>query len=270
MLETYTDVKAWVESLATEEKGVWILTGPADAARGRFYYALFEHLLSRGKQGLSLERKPFAHVRGLQQVNVVERPMSDAVAEGVEQAPDILGVSEMEAGRDAELAFLAGARLPVLAVLTSYDSLSALGWLLERRLRSPLKAGLCKGILALRAFDGLCEHCAEHYALKPADAKILAAWGFSETPLFASAGCDACRSGGGDAPPRVVVPEVLDAMEHLPPFLAAAERAPALAADARRDEMMKSHKPLILRRGLELAAARKVDARSVLRAFPAI
>jgi type IV pilus assembly protein PilB len=262
LFRNYPETRAWTDGLAEAQNGVWILSGPSGEAKQNFYDAMLAELARRRTPVVSLEKEFHQVLQGVRQAAWKPENRLGALEEILQEPPSLLALNDIEDAVEAEKAFLAGARMPVLAVLTAYDSFAALDWLLASRLRSPLKAGLCRGILSLRAFEPLCPHCAAHHDVAPTDREALAAWGFEDEVFFSSQGCMACRSGGTEK--RFVVAECLDAGTVLPELLALPQRG----ADTLRERYLREQRPLIPRRALNESARRHLDIRSVLRSLP--
>lgn len=263
-LAEYLDAASLADSFWDAKQGVWILTGPAESGRTQFYYSLLERAAEEGKSPFSLERQVETYVRGVQQTVWSEAwTAQEALASLAGQAPGCMGVSEMEEGRHAERIFFSGTRFPILSILTSFDVYSALGWLLKHNLRSPIKAGLCKGFFGMRGYPPLCDSCAEAYTYSDEDKSILERFGMaSDELIFTASGCPDCQRRIHEN--RVFVLETLSVDEALIDKFSDS----SYPADAWREEALKSGKPLSFRRAFEAAKARKIDARALFRSAP--
>jgi type II secretory ATPase GspE/PulE/Tfp pilus assembly ATPase PilB-like protein len=111
---------------------------------------------------------------------------SELIALALRQEPALLACYPLKERSSTELALLAAAHTRVLGVLNQPDVEAALRWLLKNQLRSPLKAGVLKGVLSVVSVPTLCPNCR-----LPA---TFAGRGGKSYELFTRQGCEKCLS----------------------------------------------------------------------------
>jgi len=172
-------------------QGMVIITGPEGSGRSSFLYSLLSRSKDEFKEILTLETSVRYPISGLSQTQVDPDEMEEALENVMKQKPELLVVNSIRSPRAAELAFLATARIPLIAVLSSYDSFMALDWLCRHGLRSAIKAGLLHTVISTRLIPLACPQCSITYEI-PEEQKDL----FAIAPsiqLRMNQGCDYCR-----------------------------------------------------------------------------
>lgn len=172
-------------------QGMVIITGPEGSGRTSFLYSVLSRSKDEFKEILTLETSVRYPMSGLSQTQVDPDEMEEALENVMKQKPELLVVNSIRSPRAAELAFLTTARIPLIAVLSSYDSFMALDWLCRHGLRSAIKAGLLHTVISTRLIPLACPQCSIPYEI-PEDQKHL----FAVAPgiqLRMNQGCDYCR-----------------------------------------------------------------------------
>jgi type II secretory ATPase GspE/PulE/Tfp pilus assembly ATPase PilB-like protein len=113
----------------------------------------------------------------------------EQVTLAMKQEPDLLVCNPLKERQTTELALLAASRGAVLAVLHQPDAGAALRWLLRNGFRSPLKAGVLKGVLTVASVPRLCSNC--KIPIQAADET-----GHPVT-LYTRQGCELCMGWDG-------------------------------------------------------------------------
>ncbi|MGH9858250.1 MAG: ATPase, T2SS/T4P/T4SS family, partial [Acidobacteriota bacterium] len=160
VLKPFPNVRNQIEQfLVKGTKGILAITGPEGSGRTHFLY----RLLSKAKETFdnihTLENSIRYPLNGIHQNEVLEEQMDRVLEEYLFQSPDLLAVSAVKSVRGAEVAFLLAARMPVIMLLSSYDSFKAIEWLCVHNLKSPIKAGLLHTVISPRKIPGICPHC---------------------------------------------------------------------------------------------------------------
>lgn len=151
-----------LEAALAEPRGLILLAGAPGAGMTSLYYALLAHLRDRKSFILALEDHALLPMTGITQVEVSRQEDSgwpEQVTLAMKQEPDLLVCNPLKERQTTELAMLAASRGAVLAVLHQPDATAALRWLLRNGFRSPLKAGVLKGILTVASVPKLCPRC---------------------------------------------------------------------------------------------------------------
>jgi type IV pilus assembly protein PilB len=173
--------------------GLLLVAGPATAGKELLLAGLLAEIRKRSivQNVMLLEDRTFAPLPGVIQIELDPgsgRSLGPTLEGAFRQAPDLIAINEIHEPRELELAFLAAARKPVIALLATRDAATALEYVCEAGLQSAAKAGVLAGILGVRAFAPLCGECAK--PLPAAEAKSLGL--ASADRLFYNAGCPAC------------------------------------------------------------------------------
>lgn len=189
----YSDLKLDLEDfMLRARKGMIILTGPEGAGRTSFLYSYLSKCKDEFSQIITLENSVRYPIGGLSQTLVNEEEMESSLENVLKQRPDLVAVNSIRSVRAADLAFLIAARVPMIVVLSSYDSYVALDWLCRYQLKSAVKAGLLHSIISPRLVPKVCPNCAAPIEL-PAD--LAAQVTLPANANFrANQGCDFCRN----------------------------------------------------------------------------
>ena len=154
--------KASLDKALDAGPGLVIMAGNPGAGLGLVYYALLSALRERFQPAISLEEYCPLALDGISQVEVSRQEGAtwpELIALALKQEPTLLSCYPLRDRNSVELAFLAAAHTRVLGVLSQSDSAGVLRWLLKNQFRSPLKAGVLKGILTVASVAVLCPQC---------------------------------------------------------------------------------------------------------------
>lgn len=189
----YNDLKLDLEDfMLRARKGMIILTGPEGAGRTSFLYSYLSKCKDEFSQIITLENSVRYPIGGLSQTLVNEEEMEASLENVLKQRPDLVAVNSIRSVRAADLAFLIAARVPMIVVLSSYDSYVALDWLCRYQLKSAVKAGLLHSIISPRLVPKVCPNCAAPFEL-PADLRAQVSLP-PNANFRANQGCDFCRN----------------------------------------------------------------------------
>ncbi|HSP06989.1 MAG TPA: ATPase, T2SS/T4P/T4SS family [Acidobacteriota bacterium] len=189
----YPDLKLDLEDfMLRARKGMIILTGPEGAGRTSFLYSYLSKCKDEFSQIITLENMVRYPIGGLSQTEVSEEEMEGALENVLKQRPELVAVNSIRSVRAADVAFLIAARIPMIVVLSSYDSYVALDWLCRYQLKSAVKAGLVHSIISPRLLPKACPNCAVSFEL-PADLAVHVSLP-QDARFRANQGCDFCRN----------------------------------------------------------------------------
>lgn len=173
-------------------KGMVIITGPEGSGRTSFLYSFLSKCKDEFGQILTLENSVRYPMGGLSQTQVDDADMEAALEDVLKQKPDLVVVNSLRSVRSVDLAFLIAARVPMITVLTSYDSFVALDWLCRYQLKSAIKAGLVHSIISPRLLPKTCPNCGGPFA---PTAEIVSLISLPAAAHFrTNQGCDFCRN----------------------------------------------------------------------------
>ncbi len=167
--------------------GLLLLTGAPGAGISEVYYTLLGPLARAFKPTVALEEYSLLAVEGAAQMEVSrerEATWPELITMALKQEPALFALFPIKERRSMELALLAAAHTRVLGVLHQPDAASALRWLLRNQFRSPLRAGVLKGILTVASVAQVCPHCKLPIEVPGRDGLPLA--------LFTRQGCEHC------------------------------------------------------------------------------
>jgi len=184
--------RASLDEALAAPRGMVLLVGSPGAGITSLYYALLAHLRDRFPVVLALEDHALLPLAGIAQVEVSRQEDSnwpEQVTLAMKQEPDLLVCNPLKERQTTELALLAASRGAVLAVLHQADACSALRWLLRNGFRSPLKAGVLKGILTVASVSRLCPNC--KIPIQAADPEG------RPVTLYTRQGCEKCLAWDG-------------------------------------------------------------------------
>jgi general secretion pathway protein E len=156
---------------------------------------------------------------GQTQVNPrIELTFARALRAILRQDPDIIMIGEIRDLETAQIAVQASLTGHlVLATLHTNDAASAVTRLADMGVEPYLLASSLLGVLAQRLVRTLCPACRASAPPSAGEAELLAGFGVAATqPLWAPAGCDACKGTGYRG--RTGIYELLvvdDAIRHL-------------------------------------------------------
>ncbi|HJZ13041.1 MAG TPA: ATPase, T2SS/T4P/T4SS family, partial [Acidobacteriota bacterium] len=140
-------------------RGMCVITGPERSGRTSFFYSFLTHAKERFRQIVTLEHLVRYPLAAISQSQVEERELESALENVLKQKPDLVAVNSIRTVRAAELAFLIASRVPLIAVMPSYDCYMAIEWLCRHHLRSAIKAGLVHTIVSPRLMPRPCPNC---------------------------------------------------------------------------------------------------------------
>jgi type IV pilus assembly protein PilB len=158
--------------------GLLLLVGSPGHGMSQVYYALLSWLARSRQPAIALEEYALLAMAEVSQMEVSRQEGAtwpELIALSLKQSPALFACYPIKERSSMELAFLAASRTCVLGVLHQPDALSAIRWFMRNQFRSPLRAGVLKGILTVASLPELCPNCrlpmevpgrtGEHYAL---------------------------------------------------------------------------------------------------------
>lgn len=175
-----------LEKSLFEGKGVVLITGPMGPAVSSVYYAILEFVKKRFKTPFSIETNSLLKMANVVQIelsNLEESTLSEQITLCLKDSADFIGVFPLKDRSSAELIFLSSTRNASLVVMYQESCSAALRWLLRNGFKSPIRAGLLKGILWVVPVTKLCKNC-----------QIPMEVGGLKIQMFTRQGCDKCLS----------------------------------------------------------------------------
>ena len=169
--------------------GLLLLAGSPGPGITQVYYALMDHLSRRYQPAVALEEYSMMVLRGVGQQEVSREEEStwpELISMAIKQEPALFACFPVKERQSMELALLAASHTRVVAVLHQPDATSTLRWLLRNQFRSPLRAGVLKGILTVASIPKLCSACKLPVEVVGRDGQVY--------PLFTRQGCEHCLS----------------------------------------------------------------------------
>jgi type IV pilus assembly protein PilB len=179
--------QADILSFLDEPQGMLLLAGPPGAGLNAVYYALMVILAQGRRQCIAVEDYILMPLKGVAQVEASRQEgvsSPELILQALKQTPDLLAICPIKERRSAEVAILAAARVPVIGVIHQPGAAAVLQWLLDNQFKSPLKAGVLKGILTVASIPLLCPRCKLPFSLPGASG--------SGPPLMTRQGCETC------------------------------------------------------------------------------
>ncbi len=188
----YPAMRKHLDDFVSARRGMLLITGPPGSGRTSFLYSLLSRCKEQYSHIMTLEEAVRYPLSGISQTCVEEKGMESALEDILTQKPDLVAVHTLRTPRSVEIAFLIAARIPVICILSSYDSFLAVEWLCRHHLKSAVKAGLLHSVVSPRMIPQVCPRCAAPYDLSSAQKENLAIPGHLE--LKTNQGCDYCSS----------------------------------------------------------------------------
>lgn len=189
----FPDLKLHLEDFTLRARqGMIIITGPEGTGRTSFLYSYLSKCKSEFQQIITLENSVRYPITGLSQIQVSEAEMETALENVLKQKPDLVAVNALRTVRMAELAFLITARVPLVAVMSSYDAFVALDWLCKHNLKSAVKAGLVHALISPRLIPRVCPNCSVPFQVAPDETLPFGIPADAELKM--NQGCDFCRN----------------------------------------------------------------------------
>ena len=151
-----------IQDAFAADSGLVLLTGAPGPGISEVYYTLLDRLARIFKPTVALEEYSLLAVEGASQMEVSrerEATWPELITLALKQEPALFSCFPIKERRSMELALLAASHTRVLGVLHQPDAVSALRWLLRNQFRSPLRAGVLKGILTVASVAQLCPYC---------------------------------------------------------------------------------------------------------------
>lgn len=170
-----------------DPRGMLLLAGSPGAGLNAVYYALMATLAQARRQSIAVEDYVLLPLKGVAQVEASRQDgvsSPDLILQALKQEPDFLAICPIKERRSAEVALLAASRVPVLGVIHQPGAAAVLQWLLDNQFKSPLKAGVLRGILTVASVPLLCPSCKLPYVLPGASA--------GGPQLMTRQGCETC------------------------------------------------------------------------------
>lgn len=167
--------------------GLLVVAGAAGPGLNLVYYALLAFLRRKFQPVTSLEEYCPLSLEGVSQVEVSRQEGAtwpELIAVALKQEPALLACHPLRDRSSAELLFLAAAHTRALGVLNQPDAAGALRWLLKNQFRSPLRAGVLKGVLSVASIPLLCPDCRLPIEVPGRSGRVYA--------LYTRQGCEHC------------------------------------------------------------------------------
>jgi type IV pilus assembly protein PilB len=192
LVKSFPEVhQSFEDFLAVSKKGLFAITGPEGSGRTFFLYSLIARCKELYKNIHTIENSIRYPIAGVHQNEVPDDQVEALLQDLVNRPPDLLVLTSLKSIRQAELAFLLAAQIPVIAVLPSFDAYKAVDWICSHNLKSPVKAGLLHTIISPRIVPHICPYCSIPIEF---DAQILSGLTRPEgAQLKMNQGCDHCR-----------------------------------------------------------------------------
>ena len=179
--------RASLEAAFEGGPGLVLLCGAPGSGMEHIYYALLQWLTQRHEPSVSLEEYALATLDRVAQMEASRQEGStwpELISLALKQEPAVFGCYPVKERNSMELTLLAAAHTRVLAVLHQPDALSAIRWMLRNQFRSPLKAGVLKGILTVASLPALCPHCRLPLEVRGKDGRTFS--------VYTRQGCERC------------------------------------------------------------------------------
>jgi len=205
------------------DAGMILVVGAPGAGLNAVHYALLDHLRESKQQVVAIEDYSMIPIEGISQVEVSrqdEASWPELILLALKQEPGCLAIHPVKERRSMELALLAASRRSVVAILHQPDAATALSWLVRNGFKSPLKAGVLKGMLTVASVPALCPDCK-----LPVEIPV---GGFRTATLMTRQGCEKCLAWE-----TFPTEEILEWMPFDPKWASEEGKAPA-AEDLRR------------------------------------
>ncbi len=174
------------ESALREPRGIVIISGPMGPAISGVYYSVLELVKAGSRAPFSIEMHALVNLSRVVQVElsrVEETTMAEQITLALKDEADFIGAFPIKDRATAEIFFLAAAKASLLGVIHQGSAAATLKWLLRNGFKSPIRAGLLKGIVSVVPVSKLCPHCQI-----PVDAPGL------KFPIYTRQGCAKCLS----------------------------------------------------------------------------
>ncbi len=142
--------------------GLVLLCGAPSSGLNQVFYALMASLKENFQPAVSLEEYALLSLDGVAQLEVSRQEDStwpELMAMALKQEPNLFACFPIKERTSMELAFLAAAHTRVMGVLHQPNATAALRWLYRNQFRSPMRAGVLKGILTVASVPELCPDC---------------------------------------------------------------------------------------------------------------
>lgn len=175
-----------LEKSLCEPKGVVIITGPMGPAVSTVYYSILEFLKKKFKNPFSIENNSLLKMSEVVQIELSkleESTLTEQITLCLKESSDFIGVFPLKDRSSAEIIFLTATRGASLVVIHQESAVATLRWLLKNGFKSPIRAGLLKGILWVVPVTKLCKNC-----------QIPMEAGSLKIQMFTRQGCDKCLS----------------------------------------------------------------------------
>jgi type II secretory ATPase GspE/PulE/Tfp pilus assembly ATPase PilB-like protein len=185
-------LREYLKDFLSQRKGLIIITGPEGSGRTPFLYSLLSRCKEEFQQVMTIENLVRYPISAISQTQADDPQMEQALENVMKQQPDMIAVHSLKTVRAVEIAFLISARIPVIAVMPSYDCFMAVEWLARHNLKSAVKAGLLHTIISPRLMPLVCPTCSTPYAITDEERKRLSLQ--ADTELRMNAGCEFCKS----------------------------------------------------------------------------
>ncbi len=176
-----------LEEILRGGSGLILLCGAPSSGLNQVFYALMARLKDTLQPAVSLEEYSLLSLDGIAQMEVSRQEGAtwpELMAMALKQEPRLFACFPVRERASMELAFLAAAHTRVLGVLHQPGAAAALRWLYRNQFRSPMRAGVLKGILTVASVPQLCPECR-----LPVDVTGREGHAY---PLYTRQGCEQC------------------------------------------------------------------------------
>lgn len=151
-----------LEEALSRDPGMVILCGPPGSGIYNAYYSLMSHVAPGVDPVIALEEFSMVSLHGVSQMEVAREEgasWSELITLALKQDPRLFSCFPVKERDSMELNLLAASHTRVISVIHQPDATSTLRWLWRNRFRSPLRAGVIKGILTVVSVPTLCPAC---------------------------------------------------------------------------------------------------------------
>jgi type IV pilus assembly protein PilB len=196
-----------------------LITGPVMSGRTTTAYSVVKYLSARGRRVATIESHVLTPIKGVEQVHVTDRKFAKALQSLLKTDPQAIVLSDLPDNKTASLAFKAGTKVFVAAVLEASSTAEALDEILRLGVSPRDISSSLSLILNQRLVRRICPACRKPTRVLPAR---LQRAGFTPEEMekiktFAGEGCEKCHNTGYAG--RVPVSEALEWNDELTQFL---------------------------------------------------
>lgn len=253
--KNYPEATGLLEEFFSKPQGLLIIATPPGLDRIYSIYPIIHHL-KKDRDYVFIEDTISYPIKDVDQIELAtyDLEMLDSLFNKILVSKyDVIVIASAMQKRIMDFAFLASTHRKTIALMHSFDGAKAIEWLIKMGFKSPIKAGVLKGIIFFRLLNKVCPTCRIKFSLSD----YIGYSSSEEEEFYTNSGCSFCQDPLTSE--KFILVESIPIREDIISILLTKDNAESIKI-ALKDLNIK----LLGEKALELASKGIVDAQEVL------